>query len=158
MKTYSKPILNIFTFFILLFIVISTGFTLSAVEAESLGSPLYESRDFFWAKRMGGTAFDYGKDIAVDSNGNVYTTGAFSYTADFNPGPGTSNLTSVGTADIFLSKLDSDGKFIWEKNMGSALNMSEGNGIAVDSNRQCFITGAISGVTRMFDLVKMYLT
>ena len=46
--------------------------------------------------------------IAVDGSGNVYTTGYFQNTADFDPGNGTANLTSAGSYDAFVSKLSPD--------------------------------------------------
>ncbi|CAN5527051.1 hypothetical protein BH11BAC2_BH11BAC2_00850 [soil metagenome] len=64
-----------------------------------------------WVKQLGGNDYDAGKAIAVDASGNVYTTGAFSGTADFDPGLGVYNLTSAGENDIFLSKLDASGNF-----------------------------------------------
>jgi hypothetical protein len=48
----------------------------------------------------------------ADSNGDVYITGFFNSTADFDPGPGTFNLS--GTR-IFVSKLSKDGIFMWVK-------------------------------------------
>ncbi|MBK8822366.1 MAG: SBBP repeat-containing protein [Anaerolineales bacterium] len=33
---------------------------------------------------MGGTAYDQGNDIAVDSNNNIYMTGFFRNTVDFD--------------------------------------------------------------------------
>ena len=60
---------------------------------------------FSWAKGMGGTSFDSGNSIIVDSSGNVYTTGYFNGTVDFDHGPGTFNLTSAGSEDIYISKL-----------------------------------------------------
>ncbi|MDC1451051.1 SBBP repeat-containing protein [Vicingaceae bacterium] len=37
---------------------------------------------------MGGSRFDFGQSIAVDSAGNLYTTGYFFNTVDFDPGTG----------------------------------------------------------------------
>ena len=50
-------------------------------------------------------SLDYGYSITLDSSGNVYTTGSFEGAADFDPGPGIFNLTSAGSGDIFISKL-----------------------------------------------------
>lgn len=85
-----------------------------AFFASALGVQPAEaaSVDFGWARGMGGTVRDVGYDVAVDSSGNVYTTGYFSATVDFDPGIGTNNLTSAGDADIFISKLDSNGNFV----------------------------------------------
>ena len=53
---------------------------------------------------MGGTDEAVASDLAVD-RGNIYTTGYFSETADFDPGPGDTNHTAGGSYDIFVSKL-----------------------------------------------------
>ena len=55
---------------------------------------------------MDGTVSNGGFGIAVDTSGNVYTTGHFSGSVDFDPGAGTAFLTSAGTSyDVFVSKL-----------------------------------------------------
>ena len=78
-----------------------------------------QSVNFKWAKQMGGTgAYAVGSSVAVDAAGNVYTTGYFGGTADFDPGPGTYNLTPAATYDMFISKLDSSGNFVWAKAKG----------------------------------------
>jgi len=48
---------------------------------------------------------DDGYDITVDGSANVYTTGFFENTVDFDPGPGLMPLTNVGSEDVFVIKL-----------------------------------------------------
>jgi hypothetical protein len=103
-------------------------------------SKLDSSGNFVWAKQMGGTDGDEGLGIAVDSTGNVYTSGFFHGTADFDPGPGTYNLASAGSTDIFVSKLDSSGNFVWAKSMGGT-DGEGGGSIAVDSSGNVYTSG-----------------
>ncbi len=100
--------------------------------------------NFVWAKRMGGTGVDAGWDIAVNGAGNVYTTGHFQGTTDFDPGPGTFNLTSAGSTDIFVSELDSAGDFVWAKSMGGTSG-DYSRGIAVDGAGNVYTTGHFQG-------------
>jgi hypothetical protein len=76
-------------------------------------------QDLLWAKKLGGLYSDAPLEIATDNDGNVYTTGVFDGTADFDPNIGVFNLTSLGGQDIFISKLDADGNFVWAKSYGS---------------------------------------
>ncbi|MEB3295528.1 MAG: hypothetical protein VKJ24_20435, partial [Synechococcales bacterium] len=71
-----------------------------------------------WAKSMEGSELGYVTSLEVDTSGNVYLTGEFSQTVDFDPGISTSPLTSKGDTDIFVSKLDSNGNFLWAKGVG----------------------------------------
>ncbi len=103
-------------------------------------SKLDASGNFLWAKRIGDGNNDEGKSIVVDNSGNVYTTGFFYGTVDFDPGPGTSNLSSAGEYDIFVSKLDASGNFLWSKRMGGP-SYEEGSSIAVNANNNVYITG-----------------
>ncbi|MNJ90972.1 Beta-propeller repeat protein [compost metagenome] len=97
--------------------------------------------NFVWAKSMGGGINDTGRSIAVDGSGNVYTTGNFQETGDFDPGIGVSNLTAVGLTDIFVSKLDANGNFVWVKSMGGTLDDS-GYSLALDNNGNVYTTGS----------------
>ncbi len=71
-----------------------------------------------WTKAVGGTAADEGIDTATDPLGNVYITGYFGGTVDFDPSNNTDSRTSAGSNDIFLSKYSPDGTYVWTKTMG----------------------------------------
>ncbi|MEP7264818.1 MAG: SBBP repeat-containing protein [Bacteroidota bacterium] len=110
-------------------------------------SKLDASGNFVWAKQFSGNSFDVAFAIAVDANGNVYTTGMFTDTTDFDPGPGVYNLISAGSDDIFVSKLDDSGNFVWAKRLGSATSAASGSsldvgyGIAVDASGNVYTAG-----------------
>ncbi len=76
--------------------------------------------DFVWGKSFGGTDYEFGYGIALDGDGNVYVDGAFPGTMDFDPGAGTTNATSNGSYDAFLSRFDSSGTFQWVKTWGGS--------------------------------------
>ncbi|MGI9598937.1 MAG: SBBP repeat-containing protein, partial [Acidimicrobiales bacterium] len=81
----------------------------AAGGADAFVSRLDSAGDLVWARQLGGTSFDEGRAVAVDVAGNVYTTGRFLGTADFDPGPDVAELTTAGGSDVFVSKLDSAG-------------------------------------------------
>ncbi|MDP6288529.1 MAG: SBBP repeat-containing protein, partial [Acidimicrobiales bacterium] len=115
---------------------------------DAFVSKLDSSGDLVWAKSFGGGETDESLSVAVDSSGNVYTTGRFMATVDFDPGAGTEELTSVGTHDVFVSKLDSSGNYVWAKNFGAAAGMfsfNRGEAVAVDSSDNVYITGSFIG-------------
>jgi hypothetical protein len=100
--------------------------------------------DFVWAKRMGGTNFDEAYSIATDAEANVYITGYFHDTVDFDPGTGTFNLTSAGYEDIFISKLDSSGNFLWACRIGSTSD-DRGRCITTDAWGNVYVAGFFYG-------------
>jgi hypothetical protein len=117
-------------------IILSWGLPGNLVYAGHVG--------FAWTKAMGGNSFDQGNDIFVDTSGNIYTTGDFENTVDFDPGPGTFNLTSKGVGDIFISKLDNSGNLLWAKAMGDTLDDFVST-IFVDSSGNVYTTGSFQG-------------
>ncbi|MBN8694353.1 MAG: SBBP repeat-containing protein [Bacteroidetes bacterium] len=99
---------------------------------------------FNWAKKMGGLSNESGYAIALDASGNVYTTGYFEGTVDFDPGAGVFNLVSSGLSDIFIQKLDAAGNFVWAKKMGGT-GGDEGRGITIDASGNIVTVGSFSG-------------
>jgi hypothetical protein len=68
--------------------------------------------DLVWARQVGGSGKDGCTGLALDGAGNVYISGFFESTVDFDPGPETLNLTSAGVYDGFVWKLNRAGDFI----------------------------------------------
>jgi hypothetical protein len=78
---------------------------------------------------FGGKNQDYPKDAALDSEGNLYITGQFRDTLDFN---GQNAIISTGTQDIFLCKISSEGIFQWVCKYGNSV--ARGISVDVDAN------------------------
>ena len=104
-----------------------------------------QAQDFVWARAMGGTSDDSPGGMTLDGSGNVHTVGGFSGTADFDPGPGTFNLTSAGNQPSFVSKLDSSGNFVWARAMGG-----DAFHVALDGSGNVHIVGEFT-ITNDFD-------
>ena len=102
--------------------------------------------NLIWAKRIGGTSGEIGQDLALDSSGNIYATGSFYGTVDFDPGLSTTNLSASGfNDDIFILKLDTAGVFSWAKKMGGSGN-DVGNAIAIDADGNPCVAGNFNAV------------
>lgn len=111
-------------------------FDIFVAKFDSIGN-------YAWAKRIGGTSFEDCKGLDLDAQGNVYTTGYFSGTTDFDPGTASFPLTSLGS-DIFVSKLDNSGNFVWAKQIGRATaidNVGYGFSINIDKGANIYTTG-----------------
>lgn len=108
--------------------------------------------NFIWAKRMGGGSFPdggSGNDIVIDANQNVYITGNFRGTIDFNPSTTVNNLTSAGSDnnnyDVFVLKLDNLGNYVWACRLGGIDNDLV-TSIALDSSNNVYTAGSFINV------------
>lgn len=79
---------------------------------------LDSSGAFMWVKEIAGPGDEYPTLISTDATGNIYLGGSFDSTADFNPGSGIYNITSHGSKDAFVLKLDPSGSFTWAAAVG----------------------------------------
>lgn len=83
-----------------------TSFLFFILTIGVITPPLYAQNSIFHcAPQIGGTNSDFGNSITTDVNGNVFSSGSFPGIADFDPGAGTTDLTSIGNQDISIQKL-----------------------------------------------------
>ena len=121
--------------------------TLTAAISCILLTSIAQAQDpgFYWARTMGGTDAEIGTSIKTDSKGNIYTTGYFRGSVDFDPGPSTKILNSQGDDDIFIKKLDIYGNLLWVKQVGG-LTRDQGRSLTIDSKDNVIITGSFTGL------------
>ena len=96
------------------------------------------------ARRIGGSSVDEANDIALDSQGDMYITGRFTSTVDFDPGAGTENRSAGSRPDAFILKLNNSAEFIYAYDIGAGDN-EEGETVAVDNDNNVIIGGLFSG-------------
>lgn len=123
----------------------ATNFTTYGIN-DAFVTKLDASGAFLWAKQFGSTAGDAAYAVTLDGSGNVYTTGYFSGTVDFNPNAGTNNLTSYGSADVYISKLDNSGNYVWAKQMGGT-GFDSGSSLNVISSGHVYTVGSFNGTS-----------
>lgn len=108
------------------------------------------SEEVLWAYRTGGSgpAQDNHCGILLDASDNLYTCGEFSGTMDFDPGPGTFELTASGTQDMFITKMDRDGRLLWVRQFGGTGRTGGTLRTFVsDASGNLYVAGGFSGTT-----------
>ncbi|MBD3638935.1 MAG: SBBP repeat-containing protein [Crocinitomicaceae bacterium] len=117
----------------------------SSEERDIYILKLDQDGNFVWVRTIGGGGTEIGSGIKVDGFGNVYTTGQFVATVDFDTGPDTLTLTSFGGYDAFVHKMDTSGNFIWVKKLGGTSH-DRGYRIQTDSSGNVYSTGQFSSI------------
>jgi len=108
-----------------------------------------------WVQQIAGNNVASGVGVAVDDSGNVYAAGAFGSTATLGDGGNEIVLTSAGDFDVFIAKYDGNGTLLWAEQAGGtfreflggfdSLGGDRGDGLAVDSEGNAYITGFFTG-------------
>jgi hypothetical protein len=93
-----------------------------------------------WARQYGGVNSDLAKTVVALPSGGVVAGGEF-YTSTTISG---TNLTSSGSKDIALFKVDADGTTQWVKRFGGTSSDSL-NSMAADTNGNIYLAGQFSG-------------
>lgn len=96
--------------------------------------------NFYWVKRFDGP-LNF-KDISTDGNDNIYITGSFQSTVDFNPNDTLTNSLTYSNSgvlgDYFVLKLNSNGVFKWVNTINTT---SVGEAITTDASGNVIASG-----------------
>lgn len=130
---------------------LSPGSTTAAFTLQSLGlkdifvAKYDENGAPVWGFSIGGIAAGPGLDdeglaIAVSPAGNVFVTGYFQGTADFDPGAGVAEVTSNGFRDVFMASYTTDGELRWAQGFGGTAD-DRGQDVGIHNTTSVFFTG-----------------
>lgn len=98
---------------------------------------------YLWANQIGGTAYDRGNAVAVDSGDNILLTGAFTGTVNFG-GPGSLSSAHTAAGDAFVAKYTSSGGYLWAQRFGGISGVftgTSGTALVVDASDNVAVTG-----------------
>ena len=93
--------------------------------------------NFIWALKIGGKDVDRGMGITADNSGNIYVTGSFTGSVDFDPGEGVFELSAGNSSYSYILKLNSSGEFNWAKK----LDLIGANSIVIDEYGDVYTVG-----------------
>jgi hypothetical protein len=113
-------------------------------DRDAFISKYDSSGNFLWARTWGGSGWDSVGGLAVDAANNVFATGFFVNTVDFNQTGGGDSHVSHGGRDVFLNKFDSGGNFQWVKAWGGTGD-DLGLALALDMMGNPFVAGSFAG-------------
>jgi gliding motility-associated-like protein len=120
--------------------------SISPVGTQDVFIAKYNSSGVFqFVKDIGGansSLYNYGISASLDNN--IYISGFFSGTVDFDPSPtSTAPVEDHGDQDLFLAKYDNNLNYKWAFGAGnSSCNNTLGRNLAVDGNNDVILVGS----------------
>lgn len=116
--------------------------TASAGVLDMFLLKLDPAANFIWARQIRNLTNSNHQQggLETDASGNVFFSGNFTNSLDFDPGPATVALTSTGAEDIFILKLNAQGDYQWVKQIGAA-GFDKAMGMDIDGLGSVITTG-----------------
>lgn len=121
---------------------------LTAVGRDIFVLRLDSTGNFEWVKKIGGinSAGYVGlESIATDNNSNIFLTGNFQSTIDFNPSAQINSLSASSSSDAFIAKLNANGDYVLANNYVGSGSYCQAGTIAIDANGNVSSTGLFNG-------------
>ncbi|MBI1289129.1 MAG: T9SS type A sorting domain-containing protein [Flavobacteriales bacterium] len=98
---------------------------------------------FIWAKEFG-PSNNSPSSLTLDASSNLLITGVFGGTVDFDPSSNSSVITG-GSDDIYITKLDTSGGFVWAERIDVTTTSTRSYSIATDADDNIYLTGLLLG-------------
>ena len=119
----------------------------SSVNGQDIYIQKFASNgNLLWAKGILSTnAYQECYGLELDANNNIFLTGTFSATVDFDPGTAVNNITPAGGKDFYVLKLDSAGSFVWVKTFGNTGLQPSAGSLDLAANGDVIIGGHFDG-------------
>ncbi len=115
------------------------AFKIRDCDSEDEQDETAKNVKLLWLKQLGGTANEEGNHIVADKEGNVYVSGYFSGTVDFDPSDNVYELSTSTFNNIFILKLDRNGNFVWAKQISA--DYVTHTSLSIDSKNNLLLTG-----------------
>ena len=112
----------------------------SEAQGDVFLSRFQSDGTYLWTRALGGDSGVVEYHTVTDRQGNILLAGSFQNTADFDPGPGVNNITSLGQTDVFAVKFTPDGDVVWT-DICSGPDFIVAYGVAVDAAGNVFVGG-----------------
>ena len=100
-----------------------------------------------WIRTFGGIGYDFGSTIELDALDNIFLAGTFSGSVDFDTGIGVDSRSSNGYDDIFISKYDTAGSYVWVRILQSVEGDDDVGALESDAGNNIYVTGAFYSET-----------
>ncbi len=97
-----------------------------------------------WAGSFGGSGTEEGTEVTSSHAGDVFVSGHFASTIDFDPSNGTAWITPGTSRDVFVARYDPNGNYLWAFGLPADCGVSSGEtecSIILDPSGNCWITG-----------------
>jgi len=128
-------------------LTLAPGTTLSVQGLSDNYLAKYNAQlDLNWAFRIGSIFSEYTQGIFVYPSGQVIQLGSFNNTVDFDPGPGTFNMTQISsTQEGYFASYDSSGQFQFVKPLTAGTSATPIVAFN-DSQNRLIIAGSCAGI------------
>lgn len=118
----------------------STNSLTSSGSEDNYVAQYDSAGNYQWAFKIGGGSSERGTQVASDGLGNIFVSGQYGGTVDFDPSASTANITSYSVRDVFVSKYTSAGSYVWAFGIGGSTSIEDINDLTF-SGGDLYITG-----------------